>query len=147
MRFAVPESEKSMKEPPPNPWIHIGDCPVCVNGLARIRTCHGGNAGAHHYAMCDECEAIWLEPDTGAEKQFPDAENAKCPVCGEDLFGSAARWSLPTDIQGSSWEANSILQFTTPVLEDPQEFVAGESNEEIWLTDITLDDQEDNSDG
>ncbi|MFK7736975.1 MAG: hypothetical protein AB8B50_13150 [Pirellulaceae bacterium] len=133
-----------MKETPPNPWIHIGDCPVCVQGLVRIRTCTGGNAGVQHFAMCDECEAIWLEPDTSTEKQFPDAENAKCPICEEDLFGSASRWSLPADISGTDWEANSILEFTSPELEDTQEFVADEKDDDVSPADITKEDRRSN---
>ena len=39
------------------PWIHIGECPVCVDGLCRIRCCEGDNGIAHLFAMCDECEA------------------------------------------------------------------------------------------
>lgn len=98
-----------MSEAPPNPWIHVGECPVCVDGIVRVRVCIDERCGKHFYALCDECEAIWLEPDTSTIKQFPDAENPVCPICSAPIYGEHSRWALPQDIAGTHWEAQAIF--------------------------------------
>lgn len=91
------------------PWIHIGECPVCVNGLCRVRTCRSPGGEPHFYALCDECEALWLQPDTAAEFVFCDAESPRCPICDQALYGPHAHWSTPGDIQGTLWAAQAIF--------------------------------------
>ncbi len=108
-----------MTETPPSPWIHIGECPVCVNGLCRVRSCTSESGSLHFYAMCDECEALWLAPDTDTPQTFPDACNPKCPICQQDLYGPQAHWSLADELRGSEWMSNAIfdvsnLDSTTP---------------------------------
>lgn len=115
-----------MNEDPHNPWIHIGECPVCVNGLCRVRHCDGGaGAGAeaaHLYAMCDECEAIWIEPTTDSSKSFPDSENPQCPICHQDLFGAQARWALPADVCGTDWDGMVIFDVASLSTESQEPF-------------------------
>lgn len=124
-----------MSEPPAAPWIHIGECPVCVNGLCRVRTCRSpaggktpvGNAlvgdlpagTLHFYAMCDECEALWLTPTTDAPRQFPDACEPKCPICQQPLYGEQAHWSHAEELQGTEWSANSIFDVPNEDSLDP----------------------------
>ncbi len=108
-----------MQNPPNNPWIHIGECPVCVNGLCRVRACHGPcNLGSdqddpaaslHLYAICDECEATWTEPSTSTPKTFPDSDDARCPICAEKLYGEQSHWALPQDLLGTAWESQVIF--------------------------------------
>lgn len=105
-----------MKELPTNPWIHIGECPFCVNGLCRVRTCTDEKSGRHFYAVCDECEAIWIEPDTSTRKRFADAENPSCPVCGLPLYGAQSHWSLPDEIRGTPWDEQAIFSITSASL-------------------------------
>ena len=109
-----------MSNTPPTPWIHIGECPVCVNGLCRVRHCTDSKGDSHLYAMCDECEAIFTEPDALSEEQasqreprFPDAQDPKCPICRAPLYGSQAHWATIADIRSSSWESHTILEFPT----------------------------------
>lgn len=97
-----------MSELPPSPWIHIGECPVCVNGLCRVRTCMQ-DGSVHFYAVCDECEALWLAPNTASPRTFPDAIQPKCPVCQQDLYGVQAHWALADELRGSEWMANAIF--------------------------------------
>ncbi|MFN3191627.1 MAG: hypothetical protein ACE361_14045 [Aureliella sp.] len=109
-----------MNESTPNPWIHIGECPECVDGLVRVRTCckPGSGKELQLYATCDECEATWLAPDTATENIHPDPENAACPICDEPLFGDCSRWSLPADIQNSDWSEHCIVQLTSNEVDD-----------------------------
>lgn len=59
--------------------------------------------------MCDECEAIWLEPTTSAPHHFPDAEDPLCPLTGVPLYGSSSRWATTDDLRGSAWENEVIV--------------------------------------
>ena len=109
-----------MNELPPSPWIHIGECPVCVNGLCRVRTCEDEQGRRHLYAMCDECEAIWVKPDTASERVFPRGEEPLCPVCSRPLYGEQAHWTEPEEIAASSdWSLAAIFEMPN-ALDQPQ---------------------------
>lgn len=100
-----------MSQTPPTPWIHIGECPVCVDGLCRVRACRDHQGQLHLYAMCDECEAMWLEPNTDSKKVFPSQDSPSCPICGQALFGDQARWARPEDIaQRADWSLAAIFE-------------------------------------
>lgn len=99
-----------MKEQPANPWIHIGECPFCVDGLCRVRACHGGESGAHLYALCDECGSAWTEPTTDSPKTFPDLDDPRCPACKQPLYGDHAHWALAEDVNGSGWSESVIFE-------------------------------------
>jgi hypothetical protein len=114
---------------PPSPWIHIGECPVCVNGLVRIRACQSKAGEKHLFAMCDECQATWLEPDTNSKRIFPDAENALCPICSQSLFGPQSHWAWPDDINHShDWSLAAIFDMPTSELETSEEPLAQRSS-------------------
>jgi hypothetical protein len=102
-----------------SPWVHIGECPVCVNGIVRVRTCHGGGE-THLIAVCDECEAIWTDPDISNRRGFADAEKALCPICDQPLYGPQSHWSVPIDLQGTEWAAASILAWPSGDSDDEQ---------------------------
>ncbi len=122
---------KEPKEPADIPWIHIGECPVCVNGLCRVRTCRGGQQGeTHFYALCDECEALWLEPDTMTDFAFCDPESPVCPICQQSLYGPHARWSTPADLQGTEWAANAIYALPSDSLQDTSQDEADADSDE-----------------
>ena len=73
------------------PHHSIDFCPICGGGLCGIRIV--GDSGdvdqspPHALIICDECEAIWLEPDVSTVHQYPDLENAVSPVGGQPLWG------------------------------------------------------------
>jgi hypothetical protein len=54
--------------------------------------------------ICDECEAIWLMPDLDSEHQYPDVEDARCPICYEPMWGPASRWADWSDVNALGWE-------------------------------------------
>lgn len=100
-----------------SPKHSIDFCPICGGGLCGIRICGierdddsvakrfsaTGSTEPHGLILCDECEAIWLEPDTSTAHQYPDVEDAKCPICKEALFGPAGRWASADDIETLNW--------------------------------------------
>ena len=102
-------------EEPSAPWIHIGECPLCVNGLCRLRYCEDDHGAAHLFAMCDECEAIWLEPSTSAPAQFPDACEPLCPLCARPLYGPQAHWARSEEVLDLNWNEAAI--FDLPSME------------------------------
>ncbi len=59
--------------------------------------------------MCDECEALWLAPSTSEPPKFPDACQPNCPICGQDLYGPQAHWSLASELRDTDWFANAIF--------------------------------------
>lgn len=94
---------------PTVPWIHIGECPVCGNGLCRVRCGARADGSVGLYAMCDECEAIWLKPDILGPYQFPDTEDPVCPVSGEAIYGPGSRWATTEDVRETDWESEVVI--------------------------------------
>ncbi|MBX3423605.1 MAG: hypothetical protein KF752_18770 [Pirellulaceae bacterium] len=117
-----------MSESTTAPWIHIGECPICGDGLCRVRCYQKGNEARHLYAMCDECEAIWLLPSTSTAHFFPDSEHPLCPISGEFLFGDNSRWASLADLRGSQWENEVIINLPGDISIETVggEFVTGE---------------------
>ncbi len=109
-----------------SPQHSIDFCPVCGGGLCGIRICgtqlgdaskqdFGTNSQSPHgLVICDECDAIWLEPDLTTAHQYPDVENAKCPVCDDGLWGPNSRWADRNDLARLEWELaiNPALDIT-----------------------------------
>ena len=97
-----------------SPKHSIDYCPICGGGLCGIRICglvpaedralgQPDNVDAHGLIVCDECEAIWLEPDVTTDHQYPDSEEAACPVCSAALWGEQSRWASEADIVSLDW--------------------------------------------
>jgi hypothetical protein len=55
--------------------------------------------------VCDECDAIWLEPDVNSEHQYPSVVDARCPLCDEPLWGPQSRWAEAGDVKKLRWES------------------------------------------
>jgi hypothetical protein len=99
-----------------SPKHSIGFCPICGGGLCGVRLCGVNpesaddrlaklaNDASHGLVICDECEATWLSPDLDTAHQYPDVEDARCPICGERLWGKASRWADWRDVQSLGWE-------------------------------------------
>lgn len=131
-----------------SPFHSISHCPICEGGLCGVRICglsdqhseddefvratdppFGGeaapridrNAGPHGLIVCDECEAIWLEPDTTTEHQFPDPENAKCPVCGDHLWNGNNHWANRAEVAqlGYDDKTDPALDYVAQDLDGP----------------------------
>lgn len=98
------------------PQHSIDFCPVCGGGLCGVRICglpvndlhqdslpsRDSNASSHELhalILCDECEAIWLEPDLSSDHVYVDPIESKCPVCNQDLWGPQSRWAREDDLQ------------------------------------------------
>jgi hypothetical protein len=53
--------------------------------------------------VCDECEAIWLDPDVSSDHVYPDPIQSACPVCSQPLWGDQSRWANQADITALGW--------------------------------------------
>jgi len=120
-------SDSSSKRPAV-PWIHIGECPICGDGLCRVRCGTTPEGIVRLYAMCDECEATWLKPDILGPSQFPDSEDPLCPVSGQALYGPGSRWATPEDVRGTDWESEVVIDLPVDLISDGESgvFVTGE---------------------
>lgn len=67
----------------------------------------------HGLVVCDECEAIWLSPDTETDHIYPDPENARCPICHDALWGQSSHWASMSEISELGWDhtVDSKLDF------------------------------------
>jgi len=127
-----------MSESLTTPWIHIGECPICGNGLCRLRCCSLPGGRKSLYAMCDECEAIWLQPSTSTEHQFPDSQQPLCPISGGPLYGDDSRWALPSDLPDSGWESEVIIDLPSDCVPDLESLNYATSTDSA-STDNSLD--------
>jgi len=66
--------------------------------------------------MCDECEALWLEPSTDTPRMFADATVPRCPICSQPLYGEQSHWSRAEELLGTPWATNAI--FDVPGVEE-----------------------------
>lgn len=94
-----------------SPRHSVRFCPICGGGLCGIRLCTGDSEAdrnllpPHGLIVCDECEAIWLEPDLASDHQYADAVDTRCPICCQPLWGEAGRWADMKDIGTLGWTA------------------------------------------
>ncbi len=96
-------------------WVHIGECPVCVDGLCRVRFCCSQNGESHLLAVCDECEAIWVQPDTTTLRVFADATDARCPICNQPLYGPQSHWATEQEVNANrDWSLAAIIETDEP---------------------------------
>jgi len=86
------------------PEHSIDYCPICGGGLCGIRICGIQTDAPHGLVVCDECEAIWQQPDITTEHGYPDAGNARCPKCEAPLWGEQSRWATLEDCVALGWE-------------------------------------------
>jgi len=99
-------------DPLPSYPLHSVDvCHVCGCGLCGIRICGLSTEHPHGLIICDECEALWTEPNTHADPIWRDAENPTCPICGQPLWGPDSRWANRGDLVHLGWQKriNPIL--------------------------------------
>ncbi|EMI54286.1 hypothetical protein [Rhodopirellula sallentina] len=114
-----PDSHDSLSDPPGSdsrPGDHegmrysIGQCPICGGGLCTVRAFFDHENGSlkltHGLVVCDECEAIWLQPDINGVHVYADSESPLCPVSGKPLYDPQfSRWATEADVASLNWSA------------------------------------------
>lgn len=77
--------------------------------------------------LCDECDAMWMVPDTATLPIFPSQPDVPCPFCG---VGSGwEHWKNATweQIQGTRWEKSVALRLH-PEAKGPRSSDEGEQD-------------------
>ncbi len=79
------------------PSFSVGQCPICGDGLCGIRIYHADSPRAYGLVICDECEALWTEPNLSLKPVFPgvfaDSDMACSPVDGWPLWDGSSHWA------------------------------------------------------
>ena len=86
------------------PLHSVDVCSICGCGLCGIRICGYQTDQPHGLVVCDECEAIWTQPDTSSPHLWRDAELPLCPVCEQPLWSNHSRWATREDLKQIGWE-------------------------------------------
>ena len=90
------------------PLHSIAHCPICGGGLCGVRICAGDDPTeplpGRGFILCDECEAVWMQPDVSSEHLYVDPETPKCPICGGNLWRTS-RWATHDEIRQLGWSA------------------------------------------
>jgi len=98
-------------EPSVCPLHSIGHCPICGGGLCGIRICTGDDPTeqlpATGFILCDECEAIWMQPELSGDHLYADPENPNCPVCRGNLWRTS-RWATREEVEHLGWTAKIL---------------------------------------
>ncbi|MEO1618578.1 MAG: hypothetical protein AAFV88_22200 [Planctomycetota bacterium] len=91
---------------PNAPSQSLSLCPICEAGLCGIRICLGDDPTEANpnrgFVMCDECEAVWLEPDTTSQHVYVDPDTPRCPVCQGGLW-QTSRWASKDEVSELGW--------------------------------------------
>lgn len=75
------------------PLFSVGSCPVCGDGRCGIRIYHAELPRAYGLVICDECEAVWTQPDLSAKPVFAPSEEARSPIDGWPLWDNKSHWA------------------------------------------------------
>ncbi|TWT67351.1 HEAT repeat domain-containing protein [Allorhodopirellula solitaria] len=99
----------------------VGKCPICHDGLCAVRVYLNEQGQlTHGLVVCDECDAIWTQPDLRSAHVYPDAESPQSPVSGQPLFDPEhSRWATGDDVAALGWSAqiDASLTLSTPPAE------------------------------
>jgi hypothetical protein len=79
-----------------------GLCACCEAGVLGIRRC---DDGATLVLMCEECDAVWLDPaDRSIEvARYADIGTFELPGLPLKLGGGAAGWATRADVARAGW--------------------------------------------
>jgi hypothetical protein len=82
-------------------YVKVG-CPICIHGVIGIRRCSDGSTLV---LMCDECEAVWLDPTQLSPGSALDAGPPDWTVgnTGAAVAGGKADWASRADISAARW--------------------------------------------
>lgn len=79
---------------------YVGICRVCGQGLLGVRICCDDQIGL---VVCEECEAIWLEPSCTGPPLFAESADSLCPRCGRPLWEPPSHWATLDEVERLSW--------------------------------------------
>lgn len=88
----------------------VAECPIYQAGLCSVRAFFENDIAStskkpsHGLVICDECEAIWFQPDVRGVHVYADSESPHCPITGDPLYDEqTSRWANPDDVLALGW--------------------------------------------
>ena len=91
--------------------LRIGTCSLCGNGNVGIRV---SATGTCIVAMCDECDAVWLDKRMTAGPHFPVQPHLPCPTDGSSLRDPPAHWATRAEADAAGW-SDAIIDETDAI--------------------------------
>jgi len=83
--------------------IYVESCPVCGDGLCRIRICIH-NQRMTGIVLCEECEAIWTDPAMRARVlATSDDDTPRCPDCDQSVWSGNSHWANVGEVCLLGW--------------------------------------------
>jgi hypothetical protein len=81
-----------------------GHCGFCRHGDVGFQRC---SDGLTIVLMCDECDAVWLDPAhrETAQALIPSMATSELPGTPYAVAGGAAGWATLAEIEKAGWQA------------------------------------------
>lgn len=95
---------------PRSNMLRVGTCTVCGTGNVGIRAAASGGL----VAMCDECDAVWLDRGLTDGPHFPEQPDLPSPRDRTSLRTSTAHWATRAEALAGGW-ADSVLEETETI--------------------------------
>ena len=89
-------------------FFFVGPCPICEQGLCRVRVCTTDDQALFGCVVCDECEATWTDPTLHERFSQANPEVPVCPKSNIQLWGEQSRWADEEDLCSLGWNTQSI---------------------------------------
>ncbi len=80
--------------------LRVGTCSVCQTGNVGIRVSASGTCVV---AMCDECDAIWVDKYLREGPYSLEQPLLPCPKDGSSLMEKSAHWATREEAEESGW--------------------------------------------
>ena len=90
--------------------FYVCQCPVCEQGLCRVRVSTTEEQASFGCVVCDECDATWTDPTLKERFKQPSPEFPVCPKCDVQLWGEQSRWADEVDLCLLGWFSQSIAE-------------------------------------
>lgn len=102
------------------PAGYLAVCPVCEQGSCRVRCARDDDNSLVALVVCDECEAIWQQPNLQGEPYYSDPAEPSCPSTGWPLWDAQRwHWATPQEMAELGWQrSESAVSLTDDMLEN-----------------------------
>jgi hypothetical protein len=91
--------------------LRIGTCGVCGTGNIGIRV---AASARRVVGMCDECDAVWMDPKLQDGPHFPKQPELTCHADGSSLRHAPAHWASRAEASAAGW-AGAVLGETETI--------------------------------
>ena len=82
---------------------YVEHCPICEQGLVRIRATIDDAGQMYGCVVCDECESTWTDPTMKTRFIQTNPEKPVCPASGIALWGESSHWADKAEMSLLGW--------------------------------------------